>query len=53
MFPVAGLVPLAKRSGATVVVVNREATGMDEEADLVWRGELHDWVSRLAAPLGL
>jgi NAD-dependent deacetylase len=53
VFPVAGLVPLAKRSGAKVVIFNREGTGMDEEADAVLRGELSDLVREVAAPLGL
>ena len=53
VFPVAGLVPLAKRNGARVVILNREATGMDDEADALLRGELEDLVRELAAPLGL
>jgi NAD-dependent deacetylase len=53
VFPVAGLVPLARRSGAKVVILNREGTGMDDEADAVLRGELSDLVQELAAPLGL
>ena len=38
--PVAGLVPRAKRSGCRVAIVNRDATALDDEADLVVRGEL-------------
>lgn len=53
VFPVAGLVPLARRSGAKVVILNRETTGMDDEADAVLRGELSELVQELAAPLGL
>lgn len=53
VFPVAGLVPLARRTGAKVVILNRETTGMDDEADAVLRGELSDLVQELAAPLGL
>ncbi len=51
--PVAGLVPLARRTGAKVVILNREGTSMDDEADLVLRGELEDLVREVAAPLGL
>ena len=38
VYPVAGAVPLAKRAGAKVVIVNAEPTGMDELADAVLRG---------------
>jgi len=35
VYPVAGLVPLAKQGGARVVIVNAEATAMDGLADAV------------------
>ncbi len=38
VYPIAGLVPLAKRCGATVVIVNQEPTGYDDIADFVLRG---------------
>ena len=40
VFPVAGLVPLAKRSGAQVIIVNGVATEMDELADIALHGQL-------------
>ncbi|MDY7104205.1 MAG: Sir2 family NAD-dependent protein deacetylase [Actinomycetota bacterium] len=35
VYPIAGVVPVAKRSGAEVVIVNLEPTEMDELADVV------------------
>jgi NAD-dependent deacetylase len=35
VYPAAGFPELAKRNGATLVIVNREATGLDPIADLV------------------
>ena len=32
--------PRTKRSGATLVIVNRESTPLDDDADLVIRGEI-------------
>jgi NAD-dependent deacetylase len=40
VYPAAALPLLAKRNGATLVIVNRETTGLDEEADLVIRAEI-------------
>ncbi len=40
VFPAAGFPMLAKRNGATLVIVNREATDLDEIADVVINGEL-------------
>jgi NAD-dependent deacetylase len=37
--PAAGLPVLAKRAGATLVIVNREATPLDDLADVVLHGE--------------
>ena len=51
--PVVGLVPLAKRTGAKVVILNREGTSMDDEADAVVRGELGELVGEVSALLGL
>lgn len=42
VYPVANLVPLAKSSGARVVIVNAEPTGMDDLADAVLRGAIGD-----------
>jgi NAD-dependent deacetylase len=40
VYPIAGVVPVAKRAGAKVVIVNGEATAMDELADAVLRGPI-------------
>ena len=40
VWPAAGLPLLAKRSGATLVIINREATDFDEIADLVVRADI-------------
>jgi len=40
VFPAAGLVPLAARSGAVVVIVNAEPTPFDELAEVVLRGPI-------------
>ena len=53
VYPVAGAVPLAKRAGARVVIVNAEPTGMDELADAVLRGPIGEILPALcgqAAP---
>jgi NAD-dependent deacetylase len=40
VFPIAGVVPVAKRAGARVVIVNAQPTEMDELADAVIRGPI-------------
>jgi NAD-dependent deacetylase len=40
VFPAAGLVPVAVRHGAAVVIVNGEATDMDARADVVLRDSI-------------
>jgi NAD-dependent deacetylase len=47
VFPAANMVPLAKRCGARVVIVNGEPTGMDHLADLVLRGRLGELLPTL------
>lgn len=42
VYPVAGLVPLAKRRGAAVVIVNRDPTPYDDIADAVVRGSISE-----------
>ncbi len=42
VFPVARVVPLAKQSGASVVILNGEPTEMDHLADVVVRGSISD-----------
>ncbi|MBI1239381.1 MAG: NAD-dependent deacetylase [Alphaproteobacteria bacterium] len=40
VYPAAALPALAKRAGAKLVILNREATGLDGEADLVLHAEI-------------
>jgi NAD-dependent deacetylase len=47
VYPVAGVVPIAKRAGARVVIVNAEPTEMDDVADAVLRGSISDILPRL------
>ena len=49
VYPVAGAVPLAKRAGAKVVIVNAEPTGMDELADAVLRGPIGEILPAICA----
>jgi NAD-dependent protein deacetylase/lipoamidase len=47
VFPIAGVVPVAKRAGARVVIVNAEPTEMDDLADAVLRGPISLVLPRL------
>jgi NAD-dependent deacetylase len=49
VYPIAGVVPVAKRAGARVVIVNAEPTEMDKLADAVLRGSISDILPRLVA----
>jgi NAD-dependent deacetylase len=40
VYPIAGVVPLARRSGASIIIINAEPTAMDELADVLVRGEI-------------
>ncbi|MDQ3033756.1 MAG: NAD-dependent deacylase [Myxococcota bacterium] len=51
VWPVAGLAPRAHRAGARVVVINREETAIDDEADLVIHVELSAFAQRVAREL--
>lgn len=42
VYPVAGAVPLAKRAGARVVILNAEPTPLDDLADAVLRGSISE-----------
>ncbi len=42
VYPAAGFPELAKRNGATLAIVNREATGLDRYADLVLHESIGD-----------
>jgi NAD-dependent deacetylase len=47
--PAAGLVPLAGRAGAAVVIVNAEPTPYDRQADAVLRGSISDLLPALVS----
>jgi NAD-dependent deacetylase len=47
VYPVAGLVPLAARSGAKVVIVNGAPTSLDELADVVVTGDISETLPEL------
>jgi NAD-dependent deacetylase len=47
VWPVAGLVPVAKEAGARVVILNAQATDMDPLADAVLRGSIGEILPRL------
>jgi NAD-dependent deacetylase len=47
VFPAAGLVPIAARAGAAVVIVNGSATDMDALADVVVHGSISDLLPAL------
>ena len=44
VYPVAGMVPLARQSGARIVILNAEPTAMDELADALLRGPIGQWL---------
>jgi NAD-dependent deacetylase len=48
VYPAAGLVPLAVRNGATLVIVNDQETGYDDLADIVFRDKIGDIVPAFA-----
>lgn len=50
VFPIAGVVPVAKRAGARVVIINAEPTDMDEMADAVLRGSISALLPGLVGP---
>ena len=47
VYPIAGIVPIAKSSGARIVILNAEPTEMDELADAVLRGSISEILPRL------
>jgi NAD-dependent deacetylase len=42
VYPIAGVVPVAKEQGARVVIINAEPTAMDGLADAVLRGSISE-----------
>jgi NAD-dependent deacetylase len=51
VYPIAGVVPIAKAAGARLVILNAERTEMDELADAVLRGSISEVLPRLLADL--
>ena len=49
VYPAATLPALARRWGATLVIVNRESTPFDEEANLVIAADIGDTLSKIVA----
>jgi NAD-dependent deacetylase len=47
VYPVAGVVPVARRAGARIVIVNAEPTAMDDLAHAVLRGPIGEILPRL------
>jgi NAD-dependent deacetylase len=47
VWPIAGVVPVAKEAGARVVIVNADPTEMDQLADAVLAGPISELLSRL------
>ena len=47
VYPIAGVVPVAKRAGARVVILNADPTQMDPLADAVLRGSIGELLPRL------
>ena len=52
VYPIAGMVPTAREAGALVVIINGEATGMDEIAHAVLCGSISDLLPRLLSVRG-
>jgi NAD-dependent deacetylase len=50
VYPAANVVPIAKRNGAYVVILNAEPTEMDMLADVVIRGSISEILPMLTAP---
>jgi NAD-dependent deacetylase len=49
VYPAAGFPMAAKRHGASLVIVNREPTPLDDFADLILRGDIGDFLEPFAA----
>jgi NAD-dependent deacetylase len=47
VWPIAGMVPLAKEAGARVVILNAEPTEMDQLADMVLRDSISGLLPQL------
>ena len=49
VYPIAGVVPVAKEAGARVIIVNADPTAMDHLADVVLRGRIGEVLPPLVA----
>jgi NAD-dependent deacetylase len=49
VYPIAGVVPIAKQCGGRIVIVNAQPTEMDVVADAVLRGSISEILPRLVA----
>ena len=49
VYPVAALVPIAKRAGARIVILNAEPTDFDHLADVVLRGSISELLPAIVA----
>ena len=47
VYPAAGFPQIAKRRGAKLVILNRDPTDQDDDADLVLHGEIGPTMSRV------
>ena len=52
VYPAANVVPIAKRNGAYVIILNAEPTEMDTIADVVLRGSISEVLPQIVAPAG-
>ena len=51
VFPIAGVVPIAKEAGARIVILNAQRTEMDDLADAVLRGSISDALPKMVKSL--
>jgi NAD-dependent deacetylase len=51
VYPIAGVVPVAKRTGARIVIINAQPTEMDELADAILTGSIGEILPRIVAAL--
>ncbi|MFP6662778.1 MAG: Sir2 family NAD-dependent protein deacetylase [Deltaproteobacteria bacterium] len=51
VYPIAGVVPLAKQSGARIVILNGESTEMDALADVILQAGISETLTLLLGPL--
>ncbi|MDB4433467.1 NAD-dependent deacetylase, partial [bacterium] len=50
VYPIAAVVPVAKRAGARVVILNADPTEMDELADALLQGGISEILPRMVVP---